>query len=178
LQVGAVFIVINGALGVGKTQTGWRIVESLNRAALVDIDYIAAVAPFDHQIDRDRQYAYESAAAVAAHHVQNGYEPVVVTWVFETQEQLTSLRERFSDFGELHAFRLTCSLARLEERIRHRGHEDVQRELVRARELHAILERAGKFGELGIPIETDDRAIDEVASTVIRHLGLNESAMP
>jgi len=167
-----VIIVINGPLGVGKTQTGWRIVESLPRAAFVDIDYIAAVTPFDHNSAKDREYAYESAAVVAAHHVRHGYVPVVVSWVFETPEQLVLLRERFVGLGELHPFRLSCSPALLEDRIRQRGNENIEREVARGRELHAVLERESSRADLGYHIDASARTIDDVASTILRHVGI------
>lgn len=55
-------IVLNGPLGVGKTETAWRLIQLLSRAAMIDIDYVAAIQPFDHRIARDLNYAYESAA--------------------------------------------------------------------------------------------------------------------
>ena len=70
-------IVLNGPLGVGKTETAWHIVHRLSPAALVDIDYVAAVEPFDHQKEPDQEYAYETAAMLVRHHLRNGYN----TWL-------------------------------------------------------------------------------------------------
>ncbi len=161
-------IVLNGPLGVGKTQTAWRVIESMGRAALVDLDYVAAVTPFDPRLDRDREYAFDSAAVLARHHFRNAYTHMVITWVFENAEQLASLQRRFSEFGEFHAFRLTCSLVELEARVRRRGNDGVERELARARELHQVLEHASTLGDLGTPVSTDGLSVDQVATAIVR----------
>lgn len=169
-------IVLNGPLGVGKSETGWQIIRSLRRAAMIDVDFVVAVHPFDHQSDSDVAYAHESAAVLAEHHWQNGFEDLVVNWVFETPAQLGDLRLRFERFGPLAPYRLNCSLESLEQRIRCRGGHEVQREIARARELHGILNQAATTGDLGFVVETDNRSAREAAQTILRHA--RETAVP
>lgn len=160
-------IVLNGPLGVGKTETAWRLIQLLSHAAMVDIDYVAALHPFDYRLARDLNYAYESAAVLADHHVRNGYEDVVVNWVFETQAQLDALRRLFSRFGTVRAYVLTCSIEELERRIHRRGGANIERDLARGRELHAILEKASKAGDIGTPIDTESRTAQQMATAIL-----------
>jgi hypothetical protein len=60
--------ILNGPLGIGKTQTSWRLMWRLERAALLDCDYIAAVHPFDYYNQDHLDYAYATVAALATHH--------------------------------------------------------------------------------------------------------------
>lgn len=160
-------IVINGPLGIGKTETAWHVTRALPRAALVDIDYAAALQPFDHQDEADVRYACRSAAVLGEHHLRHGYEHLVLNWVFESPAQVDLIRELFGHLGEVRIYRLTCSLEELERRILRRGATDAEADRLRGRQLHAILEDAARGGDLGLPIETGGRTVREVAAAIL-----------
>ncbi len=160
-------IVLNGPLGVGKSETGWRLMELLAPAAMVDIDHTIAVRPFDWRRAPDQSYAFASAALLARHHHEAGYRKIVVSWVFETFEQLERLRSDFDGIGPMRVFRLTCSEEELQERIRRRGHPEFEREIMRGTELHALLESTAAREDLGIAVETTGRSVEQVAHLIL-----------
>jgi broad-specificity NMP kinase len=154
-------IVINGPLGIGKTETAWRVAQLLAPAAVIDIDWVSAVEPFDYRNPRDVDYAQQSAVVLAQHHSRHGFENIVVNWVFENQSQLDGFSRLFES---VRAYLLTCSLEELERRIRQRGGPDLDRDLARGRELHAIL---GQAKNIGVPIDTEGRSVHEVAAAIV-----------
>src|SRR6266496_4417017 len=44
-------IIINGPLGIGKTQASWALVRRFPRAVMLDVDYVAEFHPFDYYND-------------------------------------------------------------------------------------------------------------------------------
>jgi hypothetical protein len=39
-------VIINGPLGIGKTETAWALLDLFDRAVMLDGDYVGAVRPF------------------------------------------------------------------------------------------------------------------------------------
>ena len=163
-------LVLNGPLGVGKTATAWQLLALLHEAALVDIDHVVAVRPFDWRLAAHRSYAYSSAALLAGHHIRHGYQHVVVTWVFETPAELMALRKQFVGLGEVFVCRLTCSPDTLAGRVRARANGNVESEVTRALELQALLEAAAATGDLGVPVSAEEGTAYQVAQGVLAHV--------
>jgi hypothetical protein len=59
-----VVIILNGPLSIGKTETGWKLLGALDRAAMIDGDCVAALRPFAHYNERGLGYAYETPSWV------------------------------------------------------------------------------------------------------------------
>src|SRR3972149_1562590 len=53
-------VIINGALGVGKTETAWKLLEHFERAVMLDGDTIGAVQPFEIYDEQRIEYLYQT----------------------------------------------------------------------------------------------------------------------
>lgn len=166
-------IIINGALGVGKTEVAWKLIEYFDRAILLDGDYLGAVYPFEIYDGQRVDYLYQTIHHLVAFHVEHGYRNFVINYVFETPESLARLRQLLAELDDVtYAFRLTCGDEEMERRIRSRS-DDADRlkwESKRFRELTAIQNRNAERGDLGYPIDTTSLTIDEAADAIWRSI--------
>ena len=90
-------IIINGPLGIGKTQTSWALVRRFPRAVMLDADYVAEFHPFDYYNDEHLAYAHATLRVLAAHHISHGFQHFVINWIFETPFQLDRLKRGRKD---------------------------------------------------------------------------------
>lgn len=171
-------VIINGPLGIGKTEVSWALLERFERAAMLDGDYIGgAVRPFDIFNPADISYVLRAIHHLAAFHKANGYADLVINYVFETPGQLEELRGRLRELDEtIYAFRLTCAAAEHARRIRGRAErlaidlEEAAWELERGRALASILALAAERGDLGLEIDTTGLDAREVAAAIWERL--------
>src|SRR6476661_6696946 len=63
----SMIIIINGPLGIGKTQTSWALVRRFPRAVMLDADYVAEFHPFDYYNDEHLAYAHATMRVMVAH---------------------------------------------------------------------------------------------------------------
>ena len=54
-------VILNGPLGVGKTEVAWKIIEKFERAVMLDGDYLGAVHPFEIRDEQRVAYLYDAA---------------------------------------------------------------------------------------------------------------------
>ncbi len=163
-------IIINGAIGAGKTSVSWALLEAFEQAAMLDGDYIAAVAPFSIFEPSDLEYAYRSIAELATFHFQNGYRTIIINYVFETVEELDKMKSLLALIDlPIHPFLLTCTAAERERRIRHRAtpHSDLEWEIPRSNDLHQILLKSADQGDLGEIVGTTSRSLEEVVAQIM-----------
>ena len=164
-------IILNGPLGIGKTQTSWALVRHFPRAVMLDADYVAEFHPFDYYNDEHLAYAHATLRVLAGHHVSHGFQHFVINWIFETPFQLDRLKRLLGDLGlPIYAFRLVCAPAEVERRVRRRNLPDLDYELRRSRELIAILDRAALEGDIGTPIDTTSLTIEQTADAILRQI--------
>lgn len=164
-------IILNGPLGIGKSTTAWGLVARFEQAVMLDMDYIAAIHPFDFYNPQHLDYCLQTLALLIRHHRAHGYTHFVVNWVFESAALLEQLRTHLADLPlALSVFRLTCTPQVLEQRIRQRNLPNVEWEVQRGRDLLAILERAAAEGGMGIGVDTTSRTADEVVDLIASHL--------
>ncbi len=167
-------IIINGPLGVGKTEVAWKLIEKFDRAVMLDGDYLGAVHPFEIYDEQRVAYLYETICHVARFHVDHGWHNLVVDYVFEAPESLAQLRRALNEIDDVtYAYRLTCSAEEIERRIHSRGNSDpafLAWELNRFRELQVIQDRNARRGDLGFVIDTTGLSIDEVADAIWRDI--------
>ncbi len=166
-------IIINGPLGVGKTEVSWKLIEYFDKAIMLDGDYLVAAHPFEIYNDARIDYLYQTIAHNVEWHVAHGYHNFVVNYVFEKPESLSKLRHRLSAYDDVtYAFRLTCAADEAERRIHARSADPdhLRWELKRFRELTAIQEKNAQRGDLGFVIDTTDLSIDQVAEAIWRDI--------
>ena len=164
-------IIINGPLGIGKTQTSWALVRHFPRAVMLDADYVAEFHPFDYYNDEHLAYAHATLRVLAAHHLSHGFQHFVINWVFETPFQLERLRRLLADLGlPIYAFQLICAPDEIERRVRRRNLPDLDYELRRSRELVDILDRAARTGDIGTPLDTTRVTPEQTADAILQHI--------
>ncbi len=161
-------IIVNGPLGIGKTQTSWALTRRFSRAVMLDADYVAEFHPFDYYNDEHLAYAHATLRVLTAHHLSHGFQDFVINWIFETPFQLDRLKQLLADLGPpIHAFRLVCAPDEIERRVRRRNLPDLDFELRRSRELVDILDRAALTGDLGTPIDTTSLTAEQTADMIL-----------
>ena len=166
-------IILNGAMGVGKTTTARCLVDRLAPALMIDADHVADFRPFDVREPAHLAYVEDTVCHLLAFHAKHGFHCFVVAWVFETQERLDDLVERLSGAGhEVHCYRLKCSPAEHERRVRERNRTNLHWELERHRELARGLEIEAARGDMGQTIDVTGLTPEEVADIVAEQLGL------
>jgi broad-specificity NMP kinase len=166
-----VIIIINGPLGIGKTQTSWALVRRFPRAVMLDADYVAEFHPFDYYNDEHLAYAHATLRVLAGHHHSHGFEHFVINWIFESPFQLERLRGLLADLGlPIYAFRLVCAPKEIERRVRRRNLPDLEYELRRSRELIQILDAAALTGDIGTPLDTTNLTPDQAADAILHQI--------
>jgi broad-specificity NMP kinase len=160
-------VIINGTLGVGKTEASWGLMRRFDRAVMLDGDYIAAFHPQDYYNQAHLEYACETFRVLAVHHQGHGIDNIVINWVFESPASLLRLRQALSGVGlPIHAFRLSCDPDVIAERIRRRNLPDVEWELRLSRQLAGIMEKAALDGDLGIEIDTTRLNVEQMVERI------------
>lgn len=166
-------VILNGPLGVGKTETAWKLLEYFERAAILDCDYVGGnVSSFDYHNPASVRAATGSLVALAEHQKSaSGVGDFVVSGVFENPEQLSFARSVLSQVSEpVVTYLLLAESGILERRVRNRMNGDVEREVARALELSGILTSAK--GDLGKPFDTSQLELDTVAEMLWRDIQL------
>ncbi len=166
-------VIINGPLGVGKTETSWKLIEHFDRAIMLDGDYVVAARPSEIYSEARIDYLYRTIAHNVAWHVAHGYHNFVVNYVFEKPESLAKLRHLLSAYDDVtYAFRLTCAPDEIERRIRTRSTDPdgLRWESNRFRELIAIQTANAQRGDLGFVIDTTNLSVEEVADAIWRNI--------
>jgi deoxyadenosine/deoxycytidine kinase len=167
-------IVINGPLGIGKTEVSWHLVEKFNPGVMLDGDYIAALHPFDYSNAAQLNYACDTFRVLVSHHIAHAIQDFIINWVFETPAQLARLCHLFQDRNmPILAYRLVCSMDEIERRVRKRGLPQVETEVQRARELVGILDSAAVTGYLGHVVDTTTLTSTAVADIIWQHAQTN-----
>jgi GrpB-like predicted nucleotidyltransferase (UPF0157 family) len=167
-----VIVIVNGALGDGKSETAAALAEHFDRAALLDLDSLA-LRPRDLGDPEQTEALFRLVRARVAQYRAEGVEHFVLDSVFECPEELSRLRRALGEqVLPVLAYRLVCSAGEHERRIRTRagarpdGTSRLAWELTRGAELVAIQERAALRGDLGLPVPTDGRTPAEAAAAI------------
>ncbi len=166
-------ILINGPLGIGKTDLSWALLEFFERGVMLDGDFIGAVHPFEIYDPGRIEYLYQTLLLLVSHHRANGYFNFVINYVFEEAQSLSRLRGMLAEQDDiLYAFRLVCDPQEAERRIRQRGQsagleaERLAWEVERSRELAAIQQEAALQGDLGYPLDTSHLSVQQTAQAI------------
>ncbi len=166
-------VIINGPLGIGKTELSWALVEFFERGIMLDGDFIGAVHPFEIYDPGRIEYLYQTLYLLVDHHRRHGYPHFVINYVFEEAQSLNRLRSLLMELDDvIYAFRLVCNPQEAERRILQRGQSaglDAKRlawEISRAAQLAAIQRTAALHGDLGYPIDTSGLGIQQTAQAI------------
>jgi deoxyadenosine/deoxycytidine kinase len=160
-------VIINGPLGIGKSETSWQLLYRLPRAVMLDMDHIAAFHPCDYYCQEHLDYAYSTAGILVEHHVRHGFSDFILNWVFESPDQLARLKKELARFDQpIHSFRLRCEPDEIARRIRARNREDLDGEIARSRELVAILDAAAQTGDIGTVIDTTSLTVEQTVDRI------------
>lgn len=162
-------IIINGPLGVGKTETSWNLLYRFDRGVMLDGDYLGAVWPFEIYDAQRVEYLYQTLRHNILFHTAHGYQNFIINYVFEQPETLARLRSLLDGLaGEILAFRLVCDETEHERRVRGRSTDGEQLawELQRFRELQSIQTAAAARGDLGYVIDTTHLSLPEVGERI------------
>ena len=164
-------VVINGAIGTGKTTVAWELLNLFERAVMLDGDYFAAIQPFSIHSAQDLAYVYAGIAHQVTFHRAHGFENFIINYVLETPEELQKLANVLpQDCGVLHKFVLVCEQQERERRIRERKGDDVEWELSRSAQLTEILAKNNAKYELGPEVDTTSLRVSEVAQYIYERI--------
>lgn len=160
-------VLINGPLGVGKTAVSWALLDLFGRGAMIDMDYVISVKPYDFYDEADLAYAWDLMEQLARHHHAHGYEDLVIGWVFEDPDTLATLRRRLMAISyPVLTYWLTAEADEIARRVRARNTPDVEWELKRFQEHLAMFERERDRGDLGYIVDTTHLSPREAAQAI------------
>jgi hypothetical protein len=168
----SMIILLNGAIGVGKTTTALDLVHKISGLSVIDGELLAPIRPFDPNSSEMFDYACTTLQILLDHHSRHGFDHFVVSWILETPEKM----QRFHDTipvnlrSSVQSFLLLCEIGELIGRIKTRNRPDVAHEIRRGRELFAVLQAAANGGNLGYPIDTTSIESESVAKLIYERL--------
>ncbi len=164
-------IIINGPLGIGKSELSWALLDFFERGVMLDGDYIGAVRPFFIYDPERIEYLYQTLRLLVQHHQSNGYLDFAINYVFETPESLARLCALLGELDvQVIVVRLVCDQDEIDRRIRSRwpGQDETELawEMARARQLVEIQQQAAKRGDMGLLLDTTNLDIRQSAQAV------------
>ncbi|MEL6661084.1 MAG: hypothetical protein AAFN81_05620 [Bacteroidota bacterium] len=160
-------IIVNGAIGTGKTAVAWELLNLFERAVMLDGDYFAALQPFSIFTPSDLAYVYEGLAHHIKFHCDHGFEHFIINYVFETGAELEKLEGFLPEIvGPVYKCLLHCQQNERDRRIRKRNNEDIEWEITRSAQLTEILQNSNRDGSLGPQVDTTTLSVQEVAQRV------------
>lgn len=166
-----VIVIINGSLGVGKSTVSEALLEKLSPAVLLEGDALGDVQPFQ-MYDAERiAYLYRTISHLLAFHVQNGYQNIIINYVFESEASLRALVTQVESHQvPVYCFYLTCEATIQAQRIRRRNNNQVDWELQRYPVLNRIQAAARKKDFLGWEVPTSHRTAEAVAEDLYQRM--------
>lgn len=162
------FIIINGAMGVGKTSVCKELNKSLMNSAWLDGDWCMMMNPFaekHHRMFLDNIY-----------HILNNYlstplfEYVLFSWVIPREDMISYIIKKLSDNPfQLVRITLLCTENKLEERMRQAGRDDItiEKSILYQREFSSIDT---------LKVDTTELSVSETVNEVLRKIKTSGTA--
>lgn len=167
----SMIIVLNGALGIGKSTLAEALTESIDACVMLDGDRLIAVNPPYHD---PVEHLHSIVAVLAAHHYGFGYRHCVVDYCWSSAAEIADLRRRLASIDTVfRCFLLTLSveenLRRIEQRASSRAIDELEWERQTVIEERQLLAR-GSSMDLGEPFDVSVPPADLVTA-LLRRLG-------
>ena len=163
--------IINGTLGVGKTETSWEIMDLIQPAALIDIDYLYAFKPKDYANAAQQTHVYEAVDLLINHHQKLNIQRFIINGVFETPVDLSRLWTLLNHTTrKINAYRLICEQDVIQQRIKNRNEPHWQTHIGRSKQLANIQTASAKTGNIGENINTTILTLNEAAKMIIKDM--------
>jgi hypothetical protein len=165
-------ILLNGAIGVGKTTTALYLVHEIPRVTVIDGELLVPIRQMDPKSWEMFEYACTTLQTLLDHHSRHGFDRFIITWILETPEKMRRFLAALPVALRIpvESFLLLCEEGELVGRIKTRNRPDVTHEIRRGRELCAVLRAAGHSGTLGYPIDTTGIVAECVAKLIYERL--------
>jgi len=164
-------IIINGALGVGKTSVAEELLKRFNRSVHLDGDHIGNVHPFEIYDKARIEHLYQTLAHLVRFHQEHGYPDFVINYVFESSGSLEQLLSLLRPLDEnINVLWLTCDETEHAKRVQGRAGDDLVWELDRLVELQKIQRDAAQRGFIGVEVDTSGLTPAEVADEIWNHI--------
>ncbi|HJR80422.1 MAG TPA: AAA family ATPase [Anaerolineales bacterium] len=160
-------IIINGALGVGKSSVADQLHHKFDKSVHLDGDYIGDVHPFQIYDDARIRHLYRTLELLVGFHQENGYHNFVINYVFESPESLQELLNLLRPLdSSIQTYWLTCQEDEQAKRIQNRKRDELAWELSRFVELQRIQRKAAQEGFIGKEVDTTSLTSAEVAEEI------------
>jgi chloramphenicol 3-O-phosphotransferase len=170
-------IVINGALGVGKSSVAEQLHYKFEKSVHLEGDSIGNVQPFEIYDEVRLNHLYRTMELLIGFHQRNDYHNFVINYVFESSESLHELLELLRPLDpSIHCYWLTCDEEEQAKRIRNRSREDLQWELGRFPELRKIQRQASHHGFIGKEVDTTRLSAEETAKIIWKDVFSSQDA--
>ena len=162
------YIIINGAMGMGKSTVGKRVCEKLGRAAFIDGDFCLDIHPFVGNTE-----TITMARDNILHMSKNYFncsecDTVVLSWIMG-EGMVNKIISRLSDVGfKIYSFVLTCSGETLAERWKQDTINNWRNDENLSIAINSISDFENRAG--CVVVNTDGLSVDEVAEEVIKKL--------
>jgi adenylylsulfate kinase-like enzyme len=150
-------ILINGAPGSGKTKTAEYLFENTDNIAFVDGDWLLAVNPFDRKNEDQRRLRYRNIATVAKNYYDAGYQTVIITFVYPTDELIREQIDLLKQITNVTVVSLVPSDEKLH--ARHAGDSYKRVDISHAVDLNNQI----KSTEAGVKIDNSALTVEETA---------------
>jgi predicted kinase len=165
-------VVLSGAPGAGKSSLAEEMFDQLQeldiRHAVIDVDALCLSYPFRAGDPYNSVTAIENVASVWANFSRQGIDRLVLVRVVESRADVERLLAAVPG-GHATVCHLAASPSTVEERIRRREAGSSTESLVaRGRQLAAM---APDADFVDIVLETDGKALDELATELLAKLG-------
>ena len=165
-------VVLSGAPGAGKSSLAEEMFDQLQerdiRHAVIDVDALCLSYPFRAGDPYNSVTAIENVASVWANFSRQGIDRLVLVRVVESRADVERLLAAVPG-GRATVCHLAASSTTVEERIRRREAGSSTESLVaRGRQLAAM---APDADFVDIVLETDGKALDELATELLAKLG-------
>jgi len=118
------FIIINGAMGVGKTSICKELYEKLENSAWLDGDWCMMMNPFS---ETNQKIFLENIYYLLNNYLSHPtFEYVLFSWVIPREDMMDYIIRRLSD-NDFHLIRVTllCSDDKLRERMLRTGRDEM-----------------------------------------------------
>ncbi|MCP5101397.1 MAG: hypothetical protein GY943_38110 [Chloroflexi bacterium] len=163
--------IINGTLGVGKTETSWAIMNAVQPAAVIDLDYLYAFKPKDYADKTQQAHVYEAAVILITHHRNLKIDRFIINGVFETPSDLIHLLHHLEAVTtSVSTYRLVCDPGEVQRRVRLRNEPNYRQHMQRTLDMMEVQNQSALAGFIGKPVDTTELSLDAAANLIMQDM--------